>query len=93
MLIDLESANKYFLCPLENEINYEIGDKDAMNYMAYLMKEGDVISVIGITNDDCYLMTDWDDAKCIRMIKKMKKLMKERAKIVVEGELEDEHKD
>lgn len=90
MLIELESANKYFLCPLESEINYEIGNKDAMNYMASLMKEGDVISTIGITNDECYLMTDWDTAKCIRMIKKMKKLMKEKAKIIVEGEVEDE---
>lgn len=71
MLIDLEDAKNYFLCPInEPEKTYLIGDKDMMNHLASIMEKGDLISTAGVMHEECFLLVTWDDNKCEEMIKR-----------------------
>jgi len=90
MVIVLEKAKDYYLCPIENESLHLIGDKNMMNFLATLMDDGDVVIVQGVPNEKCFLMVEYTSAKCEELIAKAMELFEKSSTKIIEGEITNE---
>jgi hypothetical protein len=90
MIIELESANEYYLAPLSNsESLHLIGGKDMMNYMAAIMKEGEIMATTGVEDEVCILIVPWSDRKCKRKIKEARDLAEGKKELTTIQEVQE----
>jgi len=91
MILEIEFAKDYYLCPLlEDKKVFHVGNIDSMNHLASLMDDEDIVSTMGTSGVTCYLLVDWDSDKCMDMLKRMSELMEARASQIVEGQIVDD---
>ena len=89
MLLELDNAERYFLAPNDSEDILLIGNKNAMNYMASLMKKGDAVMSLGQTGAECIIVVSWNTEKCNAKIKEALELMSTKMPEVIDGVVED----